>query len=86
MCYHPIKLNKMVLEAVVEWQSKLQAAVLAANTCWKRSTKFTSFILIYGREANSGHLLEHYRSVMTWMTNLRFVLTLVTGRMIGLQH
>ena len=49
----------MVLEAGVEWPSKLQAAVLAANTCWKKSTKFTPFFLMYGREANSAHLLEH---------------------------
>ena len=58
MYYQSSKLNKMVLEAGVEWPSKLQAAVLAANTCWKRSTNFTPSFLMYGREANSAHLLE----------------------------
>ena len=59
MYYQSSKLNKMVLEAGVEWPSKLQAAVLAANTCWKRSTNFTPFFFMYGREGNSAHLLEH---------------------------
>ena len=49
----------MVYEAGAEWPSKLQSAVLAANTCWKKSTKFTPFFLMYGREANSAHLIEH---------------------------
>ena len=57
------KLNKMVLEAGVEWPSGLQAAVLAANTCWKRSTKFTPFFFMYGRGANSAYMLEHLRFI-----------------------
>ena len=40
----------MVIEAGVEWPNKLQAAVLAANTSWKRATKFTPFFLMYGRK------------------------------------
>ena len=49
----------MVAETGEEWPSKLQATVLAANTGWKNSTKYTSFFLMYGREANCAHLLEH---------------------------
>ena len=49
----------MVTETGAEWPSKLQAAVLAANTCWKRSTDYSPFYLMYGREANCTHLLEH---------------------------
>ena len=48
----------MVIEASVEWPNKSQAAVLAANTSWKRTTKFTPFFLMYGREANCAHVLE----------------------------
>ena len=49
----------MVAETGEEWPSKLQATVLAANTGWKKSTKYTPFFLMYGREANCIHLLEH---------------------------
>ena len=33
----------MTLETGEEWPNKLQPAVLAANTCWKRSTKYSPF-------------------------------------------
>ena len=49
----------MMMESGVEWPSKLQAAVLAANTGWKRSIQFTPFFIMYGREANCTHLLGH---------------------------
>ena len=48
----------MVAETGEEWQSKLQATVLAANTGWKKSIKYTPFFLMYGREDNCAHL-EH---------------------------
>ena len=54
----------MVKETGEEWPSKLQAAVLAANTCWKRSTDFSPFYLMYGRDANCAHLLEHNNLAM----------------------
>ena len=49
----------MVTETGAEWPSKLQAEVLAANTCWKMSTDYSPFYMMYGREANCTHLLEH---------------------------
>ena len=39
----------MVMESGIELLSKLQASVLAGNTCWKRSTKYTPFFMMYGR-------------------------------------
>ena len=56
---HFSKLHKIVTETGAEWPSKLQVAVLAANTCWKRSTDYSPFYLMYGRDANCTHLLEH---------------------------
>ena len=56
------KLNKLVAETGEEWPSKLQATVLAANTIWKKSIKFTPFCLMYGPEANCAHLLELNRN------------------------
>ena len=53
------KLHKMVKETGEEWPSKLQAVVLAANTCWKRSTDYSPFYLMYGREANCIELFSH---------------------------
>ena len=49
----------MVIEGGVEWPLKRQASVLAANSCWKRSTSFTPFYLMYGREANCAHLFKN---------------------------
>ena len=49
----------MVMESGVECPSKLQASILATNICWKRSTKYTSFSPMYGREENCTYLLEH---------------------------
>ena len=54
----------MVKQTGAEWPSKLQAAVLAANTCWKRSTNYSPFYLMFGREANSEHLLAHTNLVV----------------------
>ncbi|KAI6653978.1 hypothetical protein LOD99_3154 [Oopsacas minuta] len=53
------KLHKMLVETSAECPSKLQAAVLAANTCWKKSTDYSPFYLMYGREANFSLLLDH---------------------------
>ena len=49
----------MVKETGAEWPSKLQAAVLATNTCWKRSTDYSPFYLMFGREANCINLFSH---------------------------
>ena len=54
----------MVKQTGAEWPSKLQVAVLAANTCWKRSTNYSPFYLMFGREANSEHLLAHTNLVV----------------------
>ena len=41
-----------------EWVDKLQPAVLAANTQTKRSTGYTPFYLMFGREFDSSNLLN----------------------------
>ena len=41
-----------------EWVDKLQPAVLAANTQTKRSTGYTPFYLMFGREFDSSKLLN----------------------------
>ena len=41
-----------------EWTAKLQPAVLAANTQRKRSTGFTPFYLMFGRDYDSSNLLN----------------------------
>ncbi|KAI6659467.1 hypothetical protein LOD99_10768 [Oopsacas minuta] len=51
------KFHEMLVETGAEWPSKLHAAVLAANTCWKKSTDYSPFYLMYGREANCSLLL-----------------------------
>ena len=48
----------MMFESDSEWPEMLKYAILAANTCWKRSTGYTPFYLMYGREANSVHLFK----------------------------
>ena len=53
-----------MIETGAEWPSKEQTAVLAANTCWKRATGYSPFYLMYGREANCAHLLEHTNLAM----------------------
>ena len=39
---------------------KLQPALLAANTCWKRSTGYTPFYLMYGSNTNAVHLFKSH--------------------------
>ena len=48
----------MMIESGSEWPTLLKPALLAANTCWKRSTGYTPFYLMYGRNANSAHLFK----------------------------
>ena len=49
-----------MFESGSEWPQKLQPALLAANTCWKRSTGYTPFYLMYGRNANAVHLFKYH--------------------------
>ena len=44
--------------ADTEWTSKLQPAVLSANTQKKRSTGYTPFYLMFGRDYDSSNLLN----------------------------
>ena len=48
----------MLFDSGSEWPHKLQPALLAANTCWKRSTRYNPFYLMYGRNANALHLFQ----------------------------
>ena len=52
------KINKMMRSGDKEWTEKLQPAVLAANTQTKRSTGYTPFYLMFGREFGSSELLN----------------------------
>ena len=52
------KINKMMCSGDKEWTEKLQPAALAANTQSKRSTGYTPFYLIFGREFDSSKLLN----------------------------
>ena len=52
------KINKMMCSGDKEWTEKLQPAVLAANTQTKRSTGYTPFYLMFGREFDSSKLLN----------------------------
>ena len=51
------KIN-MMCSGDKEWTEKLQPAVLAANTQTKRSTGYTPFYLMFGREFDSSKLLN----------------------------
>ena len=44
--------------ADTEWTAKLQPAVLSANTQKKRSTGYTPFYLMFGRDYDSSNLLN----------------------------
>ena len=52
------KINKMMCSGDKEWTEKLQPAALAANTQSKRSTGYTPFYLMFGREFDSSKLLN----------------------------
>ena len=52
------KINKMMCSGDKEWTEKLQPAALAANTLSKRSTGYTPFYLMFGREFDSSKLLN----------------------------
>ena len=47
---------------MIEWTEELQPAVLAANTQTKRSTSYTPFYLMFGRNFYSSNLLNHASS------------------------
>ena len=48
----------MKCDGDTEWTEKLQPAVLAANNQIKKSTSYTSFYLIIGRNFDSSNLLN----------------------------
>ncbi len=48
----------MKYERDTEWPDKLQPAVFAANTQFKRSTSFTPFRLMFGRDCDPFGLLK----------------------------
>ena len=48
----------MKCDGDTEWIEKLQPAVLAASTLTKKSTSYTSFYLMFGRNLNSSNLLN----------------------------
>ena len=52
------KINKMMNERDTEWPDKLQPAVFATNTQYKRSTGYTPFKLMFGRSTDPFNLLE----------------------------
>ena len=56
------KIIKLKEETAGDWFSKLQIAVLATNTDQKKSTGFTPFRLMFGREPNSDYFLEYLNS------------------------
>ena len=48
----------MKCDSDTEWTEKLQPAVLAANTQTKKSTSYTPFYLMFGRNFDSSNLLN----------------------------
>ena len=48
----------MKYERDTEWPEKIQSAVFAANTQFKRSTSYTPFKLMFGRESDPFGLLR----------------------------
>ena len=48
----------MKCDGDTEWTDKLQPAVLAANTQTKKSTSYTPFYLMFGRNFDSSNLLN----------------------------
>ena len=48
----------MKCDGDTEWTEKLQPAVLAANTQTKKSTSYTPFYLMFGRNFDSSDLLN----------------------------
>ena len=48
----------MKYERDTEWPEKLQPALFAANTQFKRSTSYTPFKLMFGRECDPFGLLK----------------------------
>ena len=48
----------MKYERETEWPDKLQPSVFAANTQYKRSTSYTPFRLMFGRECDPFGLLK----------------------------
>ena len=48
----------MKCDGDTEWTEKLQPAVLAANTQTKKSTSYTPFYLMFGRNFDSSNLLN----------------------------
>ena len=52
------KIYKMKCDGDTEWTEKLQPAVIAANTQTKKSTSYTPFYLMFGRNFDSSNLLN----------------------------
>ena len=52
----------MKCDGDTEWTEKLQPAVLAANTQTKKSTSYTPFYLMFGRNFDSSSLLNFINS------------------------
>ena len=48
----------MKCDGDTEWTEKLQPAVIAANTQTKKSTSYTPFYLVFGRNFDSSNLLN----------------------------
>ena len=48
----------MKCDGDTEWTEKLQPAVIAANTHTKKSTSYTPFYLMFGRNFDSSNLLN----------------------------
>ena len=48
----------MKCDGDTEWTEKLQPAVIAANTQTKKSTSYTPFYLMFGRNFDSSNLLN----------------------------
>ena len=66
----------MKCDGDTEWTEKLQPAVLAANTQTKKSTSYTPFYLMFGRNFDSSNLMNHITSPndpcmnSQWLTEL----------------
>lgn len=47
--------------------------MLVANTCWKRSTGYTPFYLMFGRKANCKQLLKYHQLEDTSVENINLI-------------
>ena len=52
------KIDKLRADCEIEWADKLHAALLAANTHFKRALKSTSFKVMFGRDFNPAYLFR----------------------------